>query len=68
MEIKQSIISILLLVIIIGVIVYFIMKSRKYKTEKEKNAIDKGLVAYLFTNSFLVSWLVYRKNKNNDHL
>ena len=65
---KQSIISILLLVIIIGVIVYFIMKSRKYKTEKEKNAIDNGLVAYLFTNSFLVSWLVYRKNKNNDHL
>ncbi len=65
---KQSIISIVLLVIIIGVIVYFIMKSRKYKTEKEKNAIDKGLVAYLFTNSFLVSWLVYRKNKNNDHL
>lgn len=68
MEMKQSIISIVLLVIIIGVIVYFIMKSRKYKTEKEKNAIDKGLVAYLFTNSFLVSWLVYRKNKNNDHL
>ena len=68
MEMKQSIISILLLVIITGVIVYFIMKSRKYKTEKEKNAIDKGLVAYLFTNSFLVSWLVYRKNKNNDHL
>ena len=65
---KQSIISIVLLVIIIGVIVYFIMKSRKYKTDKEKNAVDKGLVAYLFTNSFLVSWLVYRKNKNNDHL
>ena len=65
---KQSIISIVLLVIIIGVIVYFIMKSRKYKTEKEKNAIDNGLVAYLFTNRFLVSWLVYRKNKNNDHL
>ena len=65
---KQSVISIVLLVIIIGVIAYFIMKSRKYKTEKEKNAIDKGLVAYLFTNSFLVSWLVYRKNKNNDHL
>ena len=64
---NQSVISIILLVIIIGVIVYFIMKSRKYKTEKEKNAIDKGLVAYLFTNSFLVSWLVYRKNKNNDH-
>ena len=65
---KQSVISILLLVIVIAVIAYFIMKSRKYKSEKEKNAIDKGLVAYLFTNNFLVSWLVYRKNKNNDHL
>ena len=65
---NQSIISIILLVIVIAVIAYFIMKSRKYKTEKEKNAIDKGLVAYLFTNSFLVSWLVYRKNNNNDHL
>lgn len=65
---KQSVLSILLLVIVIAVIVYFIMKSRKYKSEKEKNAIDKGLVAYLFTNSFLVSWLVYRNNKNNDHL
>ena len=65
---KQSVISIVLLVIIIGVIVYFIMKSRKYKTEKEKTAIDKGLFAYLLTNSFLVRWLVYRKNKNNDHL
>ena len=65
---NQSVISIILLVIVIAVIAYSMMKSRKYKTEKEKNAIDKGLVAYLFTNSFLVSWLVYRKNKNNDHL
>ena len=65
---NQSVISIILLVSIISVIVYFIMKSRKYKTEKEKNAIDMSLIAYLLTNSFLVSWLVYRKNKNNDHL
>lgn len=65
---KQSVISIILLVMIIAVIAYFIMKSRKYKTEKEKNAIDKGLVAYLLTNNFLVSWIVYRNNKNNDHL
>ena len=65
---NQSVISIILLVIVIAVIAYFIMKSCKYKSEKEKKAIDKGLVAYLFTNSFLVSWLVYRKNKNNDHL
>ena len=65
---KQSVIPIILLVMIIAVIAYFIMKSRKYKTEKEKNAIDKGLVTYLLTNNFLVSWIVYRNNKNNDHL
>lgn len=65
---KQSVISIILLVMIIAVIAYFIMKSRKYKTEKEKNAIDKGLVTYLLTNNFLVSWIVYRNNKDNDHL
>ena len=68
MGMNQSVISIILLVIVIAVIAYFMMKSRKYKSEKEKNATDKGLVAYMFTNSFLVSWLVYRKNKNNDHL
>lgn len=65
---KQSVIPIILLVMIIAVIAYFIMKSRKYKTEKEKNAIDKGLVTYLLTNNFLISWIVYRNNKNNDHL
>ena len=51
----------------VGSLSYLIMKSRKYKSEKEKNAIDKGLIAYLFTSSFIVSWIVYRKN-NNDRL
>lgn len=64
---KQSIISIILLVIVIAVTACFIMKSRKYKSEKEKNAIYKGLIAYLFTSSFIVSRIVYRKN-NNDRL
>ena len=67
MGMKQSIISIILLVIVVAVTAYLIMKSRKYKSEKEKNAIDKGLIAYLFTSSFIVSWIVYRKN-NNDRL
>ena len=68
---KQSVISIMpiiLLVIMIAVIYYFIMKSRKYKTEKEKNAMGKSLIAYLFTNSILISWLVYKNNDSKDHL
>lgn len=65
---KQSVVSIILLIIIIAGAAYLIMKSRKYKTEKEKNAIDKGLIAYLLTNNFLISWIVYRNNNSNDRL
>lgn len=63
-----SIMPIVLLIIILAVIVYFIKKAYKYKTEREKNAIQKSLIAYLLTDSFLISWLVYRKNYPNDHL
>ena len=65
---KQSVVSIILLIIIIAAAAYLIIKSSKYKTEKEKNAIDKGLIAYLLTNNFLVSWIVYRNNNSNDRL
>lgn len=64
----NSVISIVLLLVVIGVIACCIMQVRKYKSEKEKNAIDKGLIAYLITNSALIGWLVYRKNNNNDRL
>ena len=56
---KQSVVSIILLIIIIAGAAYLIMKSRKYKTEKEKNAIDKGLIAYLLTNNFLNPPYIY---------
>lgn len=38
------------------------------KTEREKSAIKKSFIAYLLTDSWLISWLVYRKNDPNDHL
>ena len=64
----QSFILLLVLLIMIAVIAYFVMGLRKYKSEKEKDAFDKGLIAYLFTNSILIGWLVYRKNKDDDQL
>lgn len=64
----NSVISIVLLLAVIAVIACFIMKIRKYKSEKEKNAIDKGVIAYLLTSSALAGWLVYRKNNNNNRL
>ena len=65
---KLSIISLAILIILLLVIGYFVKQSMKYKTEKEKYATKKGFLAYLLTNSFLIGWLVYKKNNTNDRL
>lgn len=65
---KVSIVSLACLIIILLVIGYFVKQSMKYKTEKEKYATKKGFLAYLLTNSFLIGWLVYKKNNTNDRL
>ncbi len=69
---KQSFISIAILIIILVATVYFVSKAMRYtmryKTEREKSAIKKSFIAYLLTDSLLISWLVYRKNNPNDHL
>lgn len=63
---KQSFISIAILIIILAATVYFVSKAMRYtmryKTEREKSAIKKSFIAYLLTDSWLISWLVYRKN------
>ena len=70
---KQSFISIAILIIILVVLiiilvatVYYVSKAMRYKTEREKSA--RTNIAYLLTDSWLISWLVYRKNDPNDHL
>lgn len=65
---KLSIISLAILIILLLVIGYLVKQSMKYKTEKEKDATKKGFLAYLLTNSFLIGWLVYKKNNTNDRL
>ena len=44
MGMNQSVISIILLATVIAVIAYFMMKSRKYKSEKEKNATEYSVL------------------------
>lgn len=61
---KQSIVMLVILIILLALIAYFASKAMKYKSEKEKNAIKKGFIAYLFTDSLLISWLVYRRDIN----
>ncbi len=66
-QMKQMI-SLIFVAIVLLIIIYLINKSLKYKTERERDATKKSLIAYLLTNSFLVSWFVYKKNNPNDRL
>ncbi len=57
-----------LMIILMALIVYFVLKSLRYKNEREKYAVRKSFIAYLMTDSLLISWLVYKKNDPTDHL
>ena len=53
-----------LMIILMALIVYFVLKSLRYKNEREKDEARKSFIAYLITNSLLISWLVYKKSGN----
>lgn len=63
-----SIVMLFLIIAMMALIIYFVLKSLKHKNEREKTAIKKSLIAYMLTDSLLISWLVYRKNDPTDHL
>ncbi len=65
---KSNTVMLFLMIILIALIVYFALKSLRYKNEREKTAIKKSFIAYLLTDSLLISWLVYKKNDPTDHL
>ena len=65
---KQASLLLILLIAILAIFVYFVIKTLKYASEKEKKSIHKGLIAYLFTESLLLSWLVYLKDSRNNRL
>lgn len=58
----------LLIVIAVCLLVFLAVKPHSSQTESEQNARRKGLIAYFFSNSLLISWLVYKKNKPQDRL
>lgn len=58
----------LLIVIAVCLLVFLAVKPRSAQTESEQKAGRKGLIAYFFSNSLLISWLVYKKNKPQDRL
>lgn len=53
-------------IIIMAIRIY--SKNMSEKTAMEKDAINKGLLAYFLTDSPLLGWLVYRKNDPKNRL
>jgi len=58
--------AIMLCILIVGIRIY--KRLMQDKTAMEKDAINKGLLAYFITDSPLLGWLVYRKNDPKNRL
>ena len=60
-------IMVVILVLLVALIIHF-SKYYKANTFLEKEAINKGFMAYLLTNSAIIGWFVYnRTNPKNKH-
>ena len=58
--------AIMLFIFIVVIKIY--KKTMSEKTAMEKDAINKGLLAYFITDSPILGWLVYRKNDPKNRL
>lgn len=65
---KQAVLSLILIIAVLTILASLVIKMLKYKNEKEKKAIHKGLIAYIFTESLLLSWIVYLKDSRSNRL
>lgn len=63
-----SFLPLILMLVFLMIIVYIIKMRTKYKSETEKEAVRKGFIAYVLTNSPIIGWIVYKRNNPNDHL
>jgi hypothetical protein len=63
--------SLILLAIMLCILIVVIRRYKRLMQEKtaiEKDAINKGLLAYFITDSPILGWLVYRKNDPKNRL
>ena len=67
----KSIAALILLAMILCILIVVIRIYKRQMSEKtamEKDAINKGLLAYFITDSPLLGWIVYRKNDPKNSL
>lgn len=65
---KQAVLSLIIIIAVLTLLADLVIKLLKYKSEKERKSIHKGLIAYIFTESLLVSWIVYLKDSRSNRL
>ncbi len=67
----KSVASLILLAIMLCILIVVIRIYKRLMQEKtaiEKDAINKGLLAYFITDSPILGWFVYRKNDPKNRL
>ena len=67
----KSVAALILLAMILCILIVVIRIYKRQMSEKtamEKDAINKGLLAYFMTDSPLLGWIVYRKNDPKNSL
>ena len=67
----KSVAVLILLAIMLCILIVVIRIYKRLMQEKtaiEKDAINKGLLAYFITDSPILGWLVYRKNDPKNRL
>jgi hypothetical protein len=67
----KSVAVLILLAMILCILIVVIRIYKRQMSEKtamEKDAINKGLLAYFITDSPLLGWIVYRKNDPKNSL
>ena len=67
----KSVSALILLAMILCILIVVIRIYKRQMSEKtamEKDAINKGLLAYFITDSPLLGWIVYRKNDPKNSL
>ena len=63
-----SLILLAIMLCILIVVIRIYKRLIQEKTAIEKDAINKGLLAYFITDSPILGWLVYRKNDPKNRL
>ena len=67
----KSVAALILMAMILCILIVVIRIYKRQMSEKtamEKDAINKGLLAYFITDSPLLGWIVYRKNDPKNSL